>query len=365
MAAIYSSPGKYVQGPGVLENLGQYVRSFGGNALVLTSSGGKKRFGDLIEHSVSAVCGSCMFVSFDGECSCEEIGRLTALAQSKVFDVIVGVGGGKVFDTAKAIAHYVGLPVIVCPTVASTDAPCSALSAIYSKQGIFEKYLVLKRNPDVVLVDTAVITASSLRLTVAGMGDALSTYFEARACVRSGSATPAGGSTSHAALAFARLCYDTLMADGLKAKKALKQKQCIDAVERVIEANTLLSGIGFESGGLAAAHAMHNGLTGLEDCQNIQHGEKVAFGTLAQLVLERETSTELAKIVKWCVCLGLPVTLAELGVTQAVDEKIMCVAQTSCAPNSSMSHMPFPVTPALVYNAILEADTVGRKILND
>ena len=124
------------------------------------------------------------------------------------------------------------------------------------------------------------------RLTVAGMGDALATYFEARACQRSEATSCAGGNTTGAAMALAELCFDTLMEEGVKAKIALEAGVCTPAVEKIIEANALLSGIGFESAGLAGAHAIHNGLTVLEECHHMYHGEKVAFGTLAQLVLE-------------------------------------------------------------------------------
>ena len=172
------------------------------------------------------------------------------------------------------------------PTIASTDAPCSALSVIYSDQGVFERYLFLPANPNMVLVDTAVVSAAPVRLLVAGMGDALATYFEARACEASGATNCVGGRTTLAAMGLARLCYDTLMENGVKAKLAVEQKVCTKAVEHVIEANTYLSGLGFESGGLAGAHAIHNGLTAIPETHKMYHGEKVAFGTLVQLVLE-------------------------------------------------------------------------------
>jgi len=44
--------------------------------------------------------------------------------------VIIGVGGGKVLDTTRAVADELTLPVVNRPTVASSDAPCSALSVI-------------------------------------------------------------------------------------------------------------------------------------------------------------------------------------------------------------------------------------------
>ena len=66
-------------------------------------------------------------------------------------------------------------------------------------------------------------------------------------------------------MALAELCLETLLEEGVKAKLALESGACTEAVEKVIEANTLLSGIGFESGGLAASHAIHNGLTVLPE----------------------------------------------------------------------------------------------------
>ncbi len=66
-----------------------------------------------------------------------------------------------------------------------------------------------------------------------------------------------------AALALAELCYNTLLEEGEKAMLAAEQHVVTLALERVIEANTYLSGVGFESGGLAAAHAVHNGLTAI------------------------------------------------------------------------------------------------------
>ncbi len=95
---------------------------------------------------------------------------------------MVGIGGGKTLDTAKAIGYYQKLPVVVIPTIASTDAPTSALSVIYTEAGEFEEYLIYPKNPDMVVMDTAIIAKAPVRLLVSGMGDALSTWFEAKAC---------------------------------------------------------------------------------------------------------------------------------------------------------------------------------------
>lgn len=365
MAKILISPSKYVQGAGEMKKLGTYAAGYGKKALILISAGGFKRIGALIEKSFEGVECGFELDYFNGECSKTEINRLNAVMKEKGCDLVIGIGGGKIFDTAKAVAFYGKTPVLICPTIASTDAPCSALSVIYTDAGVFEEYLFLPANPNLVLMDTEIIAKSPVRLTVAGMGDALATYFEARACKRSGAISCAGGKTTEAAMALAKLCFDTLMEEGVKAKIALEAGACTEAVEKIIEANTLLSGIGFESAGLAAAHAIHNGMTVLEECHHMYHGEKVAFGTIAQLVLENVPLEDLEEVIDFCIEVGLPVTWKELDASEITDEQIMEVAKTACAPNDTLHNMPFEVTPETVAAALKAADAYGRYYLGE
>lgn len=361
MARVFISPSKYVQGAGELDRLGEYTKVYGKKALVIISAGGKKRFGERVEASLAAAGVECAFDEFNGECSQAEIDRLVEVLKGTGSDVVLGVGGGKIFDTAKAVAAAVDVPVVVVPTIAATDAPCSALSVIYTDEGQFKEYQFFKQNPNLVLMDTEVIAKSPVRLTVSGMGDALATYFEARACKRSDAGTCAGGKVTSAAMALARLCYETLMSDGVKAKLALEAGACTESVEKVIEANTLLSGLGFESAGLAGAHAIHNGMTAMPETHTFYHGEKVAFGTLTQLVLEN--ADELYEVLDFCVEVGLPVTFAQLGVADASYERVLEVARLACADNDTLHNMPFEVTPEKVANAMLAADAYGRAAL--
>lgn len=365
MANILISPSKYVQGAGEMGKLYDYAKGYGKKALILITASGYKRIGDIVESSFKGQDFEVVFDYFNGECSDKEIQRLTSIVKEKGCDLVIGIGGGKILDTAKAVSYYCKTPVLICPTIASTDAPCSALSVIYSDEGVFEKYLFLPANPNMVLMDTDIIAKSPVRLTVSGMGDALATYFEARAVQAKGATTCAGGNVTDAAIALAKLCFDTLMEEGVKAKLALEAGACTKAVEKVIEANTLLSGIGFESGGLAGAHAIHNGLTVLEECHHMYHGEKVAFGTITQLVLENMPAQELQEIIDFCIELGLPVTLKELGIKEVTDEKIMAVAAAACADNDTLHNMPFEVTPKSVCAAIKAADAYGHYFLGE
>lgn len=360
---IMISPGRYVQGGGAIRQIGEQTRNFGDNALVIGDKIALPITKEAVEKSLGENNVQATFETFNGECSMEEINRLKAVGQQAGANLVVGIGGGKTLDTAKAVAHYMKLPVVVVPTIASTDAPCSALAVIYTPEGVFESYLVLPKNPELVLVDTEIVAKAPARLLVSGMGDALATWFEADAAAKASAKNMPGGNAAQAALALAKLCYDLLIEHGKRAKLAAEMGVATEDVEKIVEANTLLSGLGFESGGLAAAHAIHNGLTALDETHHYFHGEKVAFGTLVQMVMENRSTKELQEVLQFCVAVGLPVTLKEIGVTDVTPEKIRKAAEMSCAEGETIYNMPFPVTPELVYNAIMGANAIGENFL--
>jgi len=264
-----------------------------------------------------------------------------------------------VLDTARAVASGLALPVVNCPTIASSDAPCSALSVIYTDAGEWEEYRIYRRNPDLVLVDTTVIAMSPVRPLVAGMGDALATFFEAKVCVDGGARNMRGGASTRSALALAELCYKTLLADGTAAIEALNRREPDDALERLVEANTLLSGLGFESSGLAGAHAIHNGLTTAPGTHHYMHGEKVAFGLLSQLMLESQPQSKVNEVLAFSSSVGLPTTFAGIGIANPTPELLQTIAARASAPGETIHNEPMPVTPKLVVEAMRAADAAG------
>lgn len=199
---------------------------------------------------------------FGGEASREEVSRIGTLAKDNSVDFIVALGGGKTIDTAKAIADDLGLQVAVLPTTASTDAPCSALSVIYKPNGEFESYRFYSANPHTVLVDTSVVVKAPARFLAAGIGDALATNLEARSARNSPNF--GGGLPTEVSAAIGAKCEEILFKYGRQAVEANKRHAVTPAFEAVVEANTLLSGLGFESGGLAAAHAVSSIYTSSE-----------------------------------------------------------------------------------------------------
>jgi glycerol dehydrogenase len=270
------------------------------------------------------------------------------------------MGGGKTIDTAKIAADRAGIPVIIVPTIAASDAPCSGCAVVYSADGIFEKVYYQKMNPAAVLVDLDIIAKAPVRFLVSGMGDALATWFEARSCAQTQSMNECGGLSTLTGLHVARLCYDTLLKFGVLAKISNENQLVTPALSSIAEANILLSGIGFESSGLAAAHAIHNGLTAIGETHDYFHGEKVAIGVLAGLHLTGADPEELDEVYSFCESVGLPVTLGDIGIHHPNREMLQVAAVKACSPGEAIHHEAGEMTPLKVLNALLLADAYGR-----
>jgi len=129
----------------------------------------------------------------------------------------------------------------------------------------------------------------------------------------------------------------------------------------VVKANTLLSGVGFESAGLGAAHAVHNGLSELPECHKFYHGEKVAMGVLTGLFFADAPKQVMEEVYGFCEAVGLPTTLADLGVLEVTDEKLDLVANRTVADGESIYNELKPVSAAAVKSALLAADMEGRR----
>ncbi|MBI5484739.1 MAG: glycerol dehydrogenase [Deltaproteobacteria bacterium] len=361
MSRMLLAPGRYVQGAGAIREIGLHTSRIGTSALVI---GGKTAL-TLCGQDISASCAehgiTCHQECFQGISSQNEIARLAGIAAAHGVDIIIALGGGASIDAGKAVSDEMKLPVIVVPTVVSTDAPCSALSVIYTENGAFERYLFLRKNPDCVLVDTALVTQSPVKFLIAGMGDALATFWESDTCSRSGKPNPltGGASSTLASKALARICYETLLEFGLQAKLAVERNSVTPAVEYIVEANTLLSGLSSENGGHAGAHSIHNGFTTLPAAKHKLHGEKVAFGVIVQLVLEGRSSSAITEVQDFCFRVGLPLCLEDLDIIGPSVEDIRQVAEATVADGETVHSTWFPVSAVMVESAIWTADALG------
>ncbi|WP_038025477.1 glycerol dehydrogenase, partial [Tetragenococcus muriaticus] len=345
----------------------------GKNALLIGKSEDIERVRTKLDQTAEKFGVELFEGGFNGEATRNEVKRLQSVLKERPADCVVGLGGGKALDTAKVVADSEGLEVVIAPTIAAQDAPTSHSAVLYTEEHNFDDYYYCKKSPGVVLADTTVIAQAPTRFLLAGMGDAMSTYFEARAThnsysqvnaslpmgTREGYTPPARG--TYAALNLAKLCFENLLEDGLKAKLSADTNLVTESLNKIVETNILLSGLGFESGGLAAAHAIYNGMTVLPGTHDYLHGEQVAFTTLIQLVLEDAAKEEINTVLHFYDSVGLPMTLEDIGVNEITYDQALEVAQKACIPEESIHSMPFPITEDQVANAIIVADQVGEE----
>lgn len=363
---VFISPQRYIQGNGVLEDTGRYMSLLNSrrSALLVSQRGlgadGARAIASLERADIEVVVST-----FNGECSLQEIDSHVSYLAEESVDCLIALGGGKCVDAGKAVAYRLEVPIVIVPTLASNDAPCSALSVIYTSSGVFAGAESYPASPALVIVDTGVVAAADERYLAAGMGDAMATWYEARVCLENEKArTPLGARPTLASCAMGEICAHTLYAHGVGAAKAVVESVVDEPLEKVVEANTLLSGLGFESGGIAAAHGIAQSYTAIPQVHdNYLHGEMVAMGLVAQLVMESKDD-EARKVATFFASVGLPVHLGQISLGTGDRAHLNTVAEAAQA-FPLIHNMPFPVTVDVVKMAILDAHELGLSIADD
>lgn len=357
---IFQSPSRYIQGKGVINDLGKEIDKIASSPLLITDEVVWDITQESIENTFENADSEYHLEIFNGEASNKEIDRVTEVGKENEADAVIGVGGGKTLDTAKAVSDNLGVPVIIVPTTASTDAPTSALSVIYSDEGVFEGYKFYDKNPDLVLVDTGIVVNAPIKLFASGMSDALATLVEVKAAVKRNADTMVGGKTTFAGLAIAEKAEEVLFTHGIAAYKAAKEGLVTPQVDAIVEANTLLSGLGFENGGLSGAHAIHNGFTALDgEIHDLSHGEKVSYGILVQLVLERKSEQEIRKYIDFLNAIDMPTTLKDIHLDEASFEDLVEVGELATAEGETMENLDPEITADQIANAILAVNELS------
>ena len=365
MNKVLIAPGKYVQGAGVLKEIGSYLSALGSKPALLWDAGVKGIVEQTVLASVAEAGIEIVDIDFTGDSTKTEAARVAELITSAGADIAVGIGGGKTLDTAKAAAATAGVKIVTVPTIASNDSPTSSYTVWYDEDGNcmgFESWGV---NPNLVLVDSQVIANGPVAAFVAGMGDGLGTWVEVDACVKGQAGNLAGGRSTMVAAAIAKLCCEVLMEHGVAALKDVQQNTVTPAIEKVIEANVLMSGLGFESGGVATAHMVANCLPSFPECHHLMHGHEVGFGVISQLCLDKDFDADQRNaIVDFEIAVGLPVTFADIGL-EGVDRSRLQPIADICGGEGSLCHNhPFPVTPDDIMEAMIAADALGQERKN-
>lgn len=364
---ILSMPSRYVQGAGALSQLGKELTRIALHPLLIIDKFILLNYGDQIRDSLDKNCMQYTILSFEGLCTQRKAEEFAKISEEKGCDLVAGVGGGSAIDIAKAAAMYCSgkeLTTATIPTVASNDAPTSRASVIYSDSGLLEKVEFLTSNPALVLVDTAVIAKAPVHFLISGIGDALTTRFEAEQCFQSCHRSRIGGRQTLIGMHICEQCYKTIRLYAKQALHAVETGVVTEPLEAVVEATILLSGAGFENGGLATAHALTRGLSKIDQLHGCLHGYEVAYGLLVQFILEGREDAFLDEMFDLYNTIGLPTSLQALGLETISDRDLDIIVEATCA--SSESHiykMVRPVNEKRLKGAILFLEALDRSVV--
>jgi glycerol dehydrogenase-like iron-containing ADH family enzyme len=348
------APAQVMRGKGILAQSGAAIAQLGQRPLVVVGD----RTHAVVQASLQTAADqhrlALAYANYGEHCSETELNALRAAITEHEADVVIGVGGGKALDAAKLLAFQCHLPVVTVPTSAATCAAWTALSNVYSDQGAFLYDVALLTCPNLLILDYDLVQTAPQRTLVAGIGDAIAKWYEAS--VSSGHSDQ---TLIIAAVQQARVLRDLLLQKSVAALQAPGSA----IWQEVVDASVLLAGVIGGLGGAqcrtVAAHAVHNGLTHLLQSHGTLHGEKVAYGILVQLRLEEMiqgnllAATARQQLLKFYSEIGLPRSLADLGLMDVTLTELQRAAEVSCRPSSDIHHLPFEVTPTQLMAAMV------------
>jgi glycerol dehydrogenase len=360
MIRVYASPERYVQGPDALNKLGEYARAFSDSAILVIGRTAQSQHGKRIAAIFEQSNVRFKQIVFAGEITHAVVDTMAADSGNAEAGIMIAMGGGKVLDAGKAVALRLGLPYITVPTIASNDSPASHLAIIYNDQHSVVAVERLARMPEVVLVDTALIAASPVHFLRQGIGDAISKKFEVEGCLQSGGENFFGTRPLLTAAAIADLCYKTLRIYAKGAMRAVERQEVSDDLEAVVEACVLMSALAFENGGISVAHALTTGLASARGAATASHGEQVAYGLLVHLAAEERTDAFIVDLIGFYREIGLPVMLAELGMSDPASEEIDEITRLAMKGGFA-KNLQRPVDPNILAEAIYRIETMATQ----
>lgn len=296
---------------------------------------------------------------FKGHCSERDVTDLVTASGNNA-SVVIGVGGGALLDTAKAVARRLGVPVVAIPTIAATCAAWTPLSVWYNDAGQALQFEVFDDANFLVLVEPHIILKAPAEYLLAGIGDTLAKWYEAVVLAPQPEHLPL---TVPLGINGALAIRDVLLS---RSEEALADQQrgeatqaFRDVVDAIIAGGGMVGGLGERYTRVAAAHAVHNGLTVLPQTEKYLHGTKVAYGILVQSALLGQDDV-LAELVAAYQRFTLPTTLRELEVDINNRDELDKVIAHTLRPVESIHYLPVALTPAVLRAAFEKVESFSR-----
>ena len=308
---------------------------------------------DLYDENINSFC-------IKGHCTHESVDYL--ITQAKTSPAIIGIGGGTILDIAKATAAKLNKPFVAIPTIAATCAAWTPLSVWYSKGGKALGYEIFNNSTYLVIIEPRIIIKAPIEYLEAGIADTIAKQYESEILVKGLKDIPY---TAHIAINIAKDINKTLLGEGIKAVENINDKayehDLINVIDAVIAGGGLIGGLGEKFTRIAAAHAIHNGLSSIKRTEKFLHGTKVAYGILVQSALlndDKLLESQISQFKK----LGLPTKLSDIDLDYSNKEELSTIINSTLKPSESIHLLPFEVNEVILENAISKVEKFNNNI---
>lgn len=349
----------YKEVPFITRHYGKKAVAIGGKTAM------EKAKGSLFDGVAGSDVDILDFLWYGGNSTMENVEKLKANPTVQKADMLFGIGGGRACDTVKTLGDILDKPVFTFPTLASNCASCTNLSVIYNQDGSFREYYYQKQPACHTFINTKIIAESPYGMFWAGIGDALSKEYEVSFACREKKLhhLPLLG------LGIAKTCTSPLLTLGKQALEDCKNNRVSFALEQVALDIIMLTGIVSNCTvhqnqpdpkdnyyyNSSLAHCVYYGSSLIPACEKHLHGEIVSFGVLCLLTYDRQFE-ERDKLLAFNRSVGLPVTMAEIGLT----EKDLPVIGKKAASVVEWTYAPGKPTVERFIQSIKDADEAGR-----
>lgn len=354
-AYLQAAPAQYINEKGILKKAGAYVSEWGKRVLI---SGGVRALKAAEKDLTSSLDSSGIYWEkniFKGEVSQSNIDLIKEKAIEMKADLIIGVGGGKAIDAAKAAAEDLRLTSIAIPTIAATCAAGSAFAVIYTEDGQFERDYFMTQNPSLVMVDPQIIAEAPVEYLKSGILDSLAKWYEGKA-VESGIDNPSLETV--VAMKLAEILYNKMREKAITAVEQCENNELGNELKEIIDLNiyltTIIQSLGQNTSRGAAAHGIHNGMTSIEESHELLHGLKVGYGIIVQLYLEEKPEKYINDVIGFFDELGLKPSFKGLGLP-FTEENLKKIASKS-VNDTVMLKMPIKITEEMIVKAMKKVE---------
>jgi len=350
-AMIQNLPVRYYCRPGVLGECGRWIRTLGVRALLSGGTRARAAAEESIATSLRRQGVDWTVHSFSGDCCLENIDILVDRIRSQRAEVLIGVGGGKALDTAKAAADRAGVPVVCVPTIAATCSATTSVSVLYDASGFFVRSLSFPSPPEMVLVDPEVIAKAPSIYLAAGILDSLSKWYELKPIYDQ---IPDPDVPTRSAMILSRMLLERMLARATAAIQAVDRDLVSPELIEIIDLTIYLTGIvkclGLYTLTVGLAHAFNDALTFIPATHDALHGLKVGYGMLVQLFTQGAPQGEIDELHTLSKKIGFVPRLEQLGAS--TEEEEFCLVAEKCLSDVGAANMPLEITGKMLLEAI-------------